>query len=354
MRIIVQTKPFLAACLSAKAATAGRGAKPVLQNFKVVAADGVELMATDLEIGIRTHVDADVRVQGTASLPADRLIAILRESTDADVTIDADRDGCVVTGAGWKFNLPGADPDDFPDVPKLPEEGFDASAGLLREALRRTIFAADEKGVLLERDGSVLTLAATDGRRLAVMPVAIPEGVAVKGQIPVKAAKLWEKVLTDPDTTVRVSLSLNEAFLATTDATIYSRLVDGRFPNYRQVIPAKYTHRATLTVDPFLAALRQAAITTDAESICVKFTFKGSTLTLEASGAKTGKSHVEVPVEYEGSGIGITFNPRYFVDALRVFEPLDTVTLEMTSHDKPAVLRAGDYTYVVVPLTGGA
>src|SRR5262249_51128906 len=146
--------------------------------------------------------------------------------------------------------------------------------------------------------------------------------------VPSKAMQLLERNLQDPDEAVRVSLRPNDALFKTERAMIYSRLVEGRYPPYREVFPKKQTVKVPLTVGPFHAAVRQAAIMTDDESKRVVFSFGRKKLTLQARGAATGRSKVEMPLEYEGKAVEISFDPKFLTDMLRVLNPEDTLSLE--------------------------
>jgi DNA polymerase-3 subunit beta len=282
------------------------------------------------------------------------------------MTIEAGPDKCVVRGNTNEFDMPGEDPSAFPDVPAFAEEKYhELSAGVLREMIKRTIFAAATEGqvrfgattgILWELEDEKAALVATDGRRLAMMhgPATPHGGHTTTGQMPVvpaKAMSLLERNLTAPDEVIRVSLRPNEVLMKTERAMIYSRLVEGRFPNYKQVIPSKHTHKVPLTVGPFMSAVKQAAIMTDDESKRVRFQFAKKKLTLRAQGAESGQSRVELPIEYDGKGLEISFDPKFVIDMLRVLEPDTPITLEMSEGDKPAILRhEPNYLYVIVPL----
>ncbi len=368
MKIVCHREGLLSACQLASAAIATRDVKPVLRNIKaIVDDDRCTLMATDLELGIRLEVRGiKVDEPGEALLPTGRLINILRESTDEEMTIEAGPDKCVVRGNTNEFDMPGEDASAFPDVPAFAEEKYhELSAGVLRDMIHRTIFAAATEGqvrfgattgILWELDDEKASLIATDGRRLAMMhgPAKAHGGHSTQGQMPVvpaKAMSLLERNLTSADETIRISMRPNEVLMKTERAMIYSRLVEGRFPNYKQVIPTKHGHRVPLTVGPFLVAVRQAAIMTDDESKRVRFQFAKKKLTLRAQGAESGQSRVELPIEYDGKGLEISFDPKFVTDMLRVLEPDAPLTLDMSEGDKPAVFRHEPaYLYVIVPL----
>ena len=368
MKIVCHREGLLAACQLASAAVAARDVKPVLRNIKaIVDNDRCTLMATDLEIGIRLEVRGiKVEEPGEALLQTSRLIAILREATDEEMTIEAGPDKCIVRGNTNEFEMPGEDPSAFPDVPAFAEEKYhEIPAGVLRDMIKRTIFAAATEGqvrfgattgILWELEDDKAALIATDGRRLAMMTAEAKPfgGHTTKGQLPVvpsKAMNLLAHNLTEPGEIIKISLRANEVLMKTERAMIYSRLVEGRFPNYKQVIPQKHTHRVPLTVGPFMAAVKQAAIMTDDESKRVRFQFAKKKLTLRAQGVESGQSRVELPIEYDGKGLEISFDPKFVIDMLRVLEPDTPLVLDMNDSGSPAVFRhEPNYLYVVVPL----
>ena len=132
---------------------------------------------------------------------------------------------------------------------------------------------------------------------------------------------------------------------------ISTRLVEGRFPSYRQVMPQKHTARVPITVGPFLSAVRQAAIMTDDESKRVVFSFAKKKLTLQAKGAESGRSKVELPIDFDAKAIEVSFDPKFVVDMLRILEPDTRLDLDLIDSQSAAVFRfEPDYLYVVVPL----
>jgi DNA polymerase-3 subunit beta len=370
MKALCHREGLLSACQLTSAAIPAKDLKPILKNLKAVAGDGrCTLIATDQEVGIRLDVQGlQIEEPGEAILPAAKMIAILREARDEQLSIEADPSACVIRGtrSPLEFEMPSEDPAQFPDFPNFVDERYhEISAGALREMVRRTIFAtADETarysmtGVMWELDGDTLRLVATDGKRLA-----LAEGLAVgvgghttKGQTPVvptKAMGLLERNLQDdPEEAVKVCLRPNEVLFRTGRAVIYSRLVEGRFPDYRLVMPKKTTVRVTLNTAELQAAVRQAAIMTDNDRKCVTFKFARDKLTLLAQGASSGRSRIELPIPYDARPIDIGFNPEYLVDMLKILPPDADLVLEMNDGASPALFRCGEhYSYLVMPLT---
>jgi DNA polymerase-3 subunit beta len=323
-------------------------------------------MATDMEVGIRLDVQGlTILEPGEAILPAAKLIAILREARDGELEIETDPSACFVKGPSLEFEMPSEDPSQFPDLPTFAEDKFhEITAGTLREMIRRTVFAAADEtarysmtGVLWELEDSVARLVATDGRRLALAQDTATGhgGHTTRGHAPVvptKAMNLLERNLHDDEETVRICLRPNEVLFRTERAVVYSRLVEGRFPDYRQVLPKKQTTKVVLQATPFQVAVRQAAIMTDEDSKRVTFRFAKNNLTLKAQGATAGRSKVELPIEYDGKTLEIGFNPSYLVDMLKVLPPDAELTLELIDPASPALFRSGaNYSYLVMPLT---
>jgi DNA polymerase-3 subunit beta len=365
--MVCHREGLLSASQLASVAVASRDVKPILKNIKaVVQPERCTLMATDMELGIRLEVrSVQVNEPGEAILPANRLLAILRESTDEELTVEANHEGSVIRGQSTEFEMPGEDPAHFPDFADFAEERYhEVQAGVLREMIRRTIFAAatsehakfNTTGILCEFEEEQARLVATDGRRLALTigPAKPHGGHSTKGQMPVvptKAMSLLERNLQEPDELVRISLRPNEVLMKTERATIYSRLIEGRYPDYRRVIPSKANVKVPLQVTLFQTAIRQAAIMTDEESKRVVFSFAKDKLTLQAHGAESGRSRVEMPLEYSGQPIEIGFDPKYLLEMLRVLTPETPLTMELSDANSPVVLRTdASYTYVVVPL----
>src|SRR3989442_9929205 len=232
MKIVCHREGLLAACQLASVAVATRDVKPVLRNLKAIVGDNrCTLMATDLELGIRLEVRGiKAEEPGEALWPTGRMIAILREATDEELTVEANPDACIVRGQSAEFEMPGEDPQMFPDIPAFAEEKYhEVTAGVLRDMIRRTLFsvAASEHarfgattGVLWELEGEQVKLVATDGRRLALIegPGQIKGGPSTKGQMPVVPAKtmaLLERNLAEPDELVRISFRPNEVLIKT-------------------------------------------------------------------------------------------------------------------------------------------
>lgn len=343
-----------------------RTPKEVLKNVKLQVDTGsVVLIGTDQEVGIRFEVpNVQTDSTGVVLLPTARVISILRELSDDEVVLDASEKALVIKGGASEFTLATEDPAEFPPVAAFEDENyFTIPANKLREMIRRTIFATDAEstryalgGVLLEMTPERATLAATDSRRLAV----VSSACAVVGEInvedanpviPAKAMQLLEKSLPDTEDEALIAIHNNDVVVKCGGTTIYSRLVEGRFPPYAGVIPAEFNSAVDVVVGPFHSAVRQAQIVTNEESRGVDFHFKTGRLSLSSRAADVGESTVDLPIPFDGADVTITFDPKFVADFLRILDSGTSIKINLIDSESPAVLTTDDgYRYVVMPL----
>jgi DNA polymerase III subunit beta len=367
MKATCQRDKLLHAFQMAASVAPARSPKPILQNIKLeVASDGAILMGTDLEVGIRAAVEGfAVEAPGSVVLPRDRFGKILAESSDEKLDLESDGRKVFVRGQRSEFQLPSENPDEFPNVLAFEEQKYhEMPARFFREVIRRTVYATDNEssryalgGVLLELSASGLTAVATDGRRLARQEgPATSVGGHVSGDnmtiIPTRAMQLIERALADNEENIQLAARENDVLVKSGGTTIYSRLVEGRYPKWRDVFPRREGMlKIELSAGPFYAAVRQAAIVTSEERRGVDFTFGGGKIVLVAHGAEFGESHVELPIAYDGADVGITLDPRFMSDFLKVLELEQTFTMELRNAESAAVCSTEDgYAYVVMPL----
>lgn len=358
---------FLAALQIVSGVVPSRTPREILRNVKLQGSPATTvLIGTDQEVGIRQEVNnVETDSTGHVLLPATRIISILRELQDDRVTLEATSRSLVLTGGQSQFKLSTEDPTEFPDVVAFEDENyFSLPANVFREMIRRTVFATDVEstryalgGILLEFSPEKATLAATDSRRLAVVH-SVCESVgevnldSASPVVPSKAMQLIERSLPDSDDPVLVAIHSNDVVVKCGGVTIYSRLVEGRFPRYAEVIPSESKATVELVVSQFYAAVRQAQIVTSEESRGVNFEFTSGKLALASQAADVGESNVELPVPFEGEGVTITFDPKFVADFLRIIDAGTSVQLKLIDAESPAVFTTEDgYRYVVMPLS---
>jgi DNA polymerase-3 subunit beta len=342
-----------------------RTTKDILKNVKVQVAGGaVTLQATDTEIGMKyTLMEAQSESVGEFLLPASRTGSILKELIGDTVTFDVEDQLVTIQCGQSKFKLPVESADGFPDVTEIPE-GFSIKipAKDLKQQISRTIFATDDEstryalgGVLFEVQDNVLKCVSTDGRRMALAQCAcevtgtMPAGT--KPVIPGKALQLINRSVNDLET-VEIRFQANEILVQSTTVVIYSRLIEGRFPNYKDVIPPSSKVEIDFVCSPLYSAIRQSMIVTNEETRGVDFRFNAGELTLISKAADIGESTIQVPISYDGEELIARFDPRYLADFLRVLDQAATIQLKLISGDDPAVFLVGDeYKYVMMPLS---
>jgi DNA polymerase III subunit beta len=290
---------------------------------------------------------------------------ILRESSDDQLLFSTDESATLVKGLHSEFKLPSANPDEYPTVSAFEEEAYhELPARLFREMIKRTSFATDPDssrfalgGVLLELNGDEALAVGTDGRRLARM---IGQGKSIGGHqtsgnstiIPTRALVLMERSIGDKEEVVHIAARQNDVLLRTSRCTIYSRLVEGRYPNWRQVIPSRSESVSIeMSVGPFFNVIRQAAIVADQETRGLDFEFGDGTLLLSAKTADLGQSRVEMPIDYTGESIRIKLDYRFVSDFLKVLDSDAKFKFDVVSSTQPALLTTEDgYAYVIMPM----
>ena len=369
MKVICDRAAFVDAVSDITRVVASRSPSPVLLCVRITAGeDGVvRLAATDLEVGLRLGLDrVDVNQPGEALVPADKLAQIVRACDDSTVTLTTEGHTMTIDGERSHFTIYGFDPAEAPPVRDLDESAefeFELPAADFKRLVELTIFAAGDEtnryainGVLLDRDEKRLRMVATDGRRLAVAEGRTSGGAGeTRCIIPTKALGLLNRLMSDPDATVRVSIEESQAVIGIGDgphsAVLSTNLVEGTFPPFEDVIPKDGDKKVTANVDVFRHAIQQAALLTNEESKGVRMNFDGDQLRLSSRAPEMGEAEITVPLVYEGDALEIGFNPGYIVDALKVVDSPDVI-IELKNETKPGVIRSGAaFTYVVMPVT---
>jgi DNA polymerase-3 subunit beta len=349
-------------------AVSNRSTLPVLANVLLKTEDaGLKLTATNLEIGITYWVPGKIETDGATTVPA-KLLTDLVNSLPAGDRVDLDlQTGDVLHLRCGRFetHIKGIDADEFPAIGAAGERPTTRIAqNVLRQALAETAFAAasDEArpiltGVLARFEGDKLTLAAADNYRIAVKTIgildAVPETSVV---IPARALNELARILSDVDEPVEVVLAggRNQILFHLDGIDLVSRLIDGQFPNYQQVVPQSHTTRAVLDREELLRAVRPAALIAHESANIVKLQVSADGepgITVSAN-AEVGDHVGQVEAAVEGDGTTIAFNARYLADVLTNVAA-DQFALELNGPLSPGVFKPiGDdqYIHVVMPV----
>lgn len=366
MKIKIKREPFSQVFQLAATVAPARSPKPILQHVKLQSdKDQTLLLATDMEVGVKLNVpDVEVQSGGAVIIPVQRMSSILREVADEVLSIDATPDKTLILGQRSRFELVGQNPDEFPEIPTFEEKNYyEIAANVLRELIRRTLFATESEssryalgGVLLEPEGNTLIAVGTDGRRMAKMEGAMkPVGQPSAGGstiVPARAMQILERMLPNDDSMVHIATRANDLMVRDAHGLFYTRLVEGRFPKWREVIPKRLdSHKVEIPVGPLYSTVRQASIVTSEESRGVDFTFGNGSLVLSNATADVGQSRVEMPISADVPEMTISLDHRFVEDFLKVLPTDKTFTLDVANAELAAYCTTDDkYGYVIMPL----
>jgi DNA polymerase-3 subunit beta len=339
---------------------------PILSNV-LLKAEGkrLEFTATDLDVTISCAVEASVKAQGATTVPVKKLFGIVRELATPEIEIEVDeKHACMIRSGASFYKINGLSADEFPPFPAfketrkvvLPQEKVKAM-------LRRTSFATstDESryvlnGIFINLKEHKLTMVATDGRRLALAEEEVDLSAESQGEfiIPTKAVNELNRLLQDKGE-LEIRFTDNQVACTLHDEkgvslVIVSKLVEGNYPNYKQVIPSETKERIAIAREELLHALRRAEIMTSEKSNSVKFSLTKNNLAITANTPEVGEARESLAVNYKGKDMAIAFNPAYLIEPLTALTD-DEVYLELIDELSPGVLKVnGPYLYVVMPM----
>jgi len=334
---------------------------PILSNIHIEAVKGkLQLTATDLEVTVRTEVDADVGKKGTTTLPAKRIFSVVRElpSHDIEIEIDDKHNASIKCGGSF-FKIVGIDPKDFPPLPELDtSHSYSLDQVTFKDMLRKTIYASstDEtryilNGALMAFKDGKLSLVATDGRRLAMVEQEVDFPVNAEADYVVPAKTINELIRTlGENEPIKIRTADNQVAFEFEHMLVISKLIDGSFPNYKQVIPSQCEERVTIEREGLLQSVRRAALVTSEQSNSIKLCFEKNRLEIVTETPDVGEAREKIPIKYGGNNVAISFNPEYLVDALKVLET-DEIYFELSDELSPGVIKADHpFLYVIMPL----
>ncbi|MFQ5411930.1 MAG: DNA polymerase III subunit beta [Phycisphaerae bacterium] len=341
--------------------TLTRTPKPILQCVRLtVENDGVTLTAYDQEVGLRYRVrQVEVEEPGETLVPCDKMVAIIRESSDETMAFETADDYLHIRGGDSHFQIVSQSAREFPPVPDMEgEPNLIVKIGTLREAVNQSLFAAAREstryainGVLWQMHDKQLRLVATDGRRLAMSNASLEQSVGddLQAIIPTKTLGLLGKFHSDADELLEVRITSNQVVMRSERVTISSVLVEGNFPKWEDVVPRDNDKELIVETGDFLSAVRRAALLANVESKGISMNLQNGTMTLQSRSAEQGEAQIRLNVKYNGPEIRIGFNPEFLSDALKVCA--ENTTLLLKDPGKPGLIRSGkDFQYVVMPV----
>ena len=377
MKLTIGQEEFITGIQAVQNVVSTRTTLPILANV-LMKAEGnqLKMTATDLDVTITKTVKATVEEEGSFTMPVKKLHNIAREVGGKQVKIEVIKGICSIESGSFSTRLNGLPEEEFPPMPEFSEQNsIKMEQAKVKSMLRRTAYAVslDENryvlnGLFLSFKDKKLTMVATDGRRLALAEEEAeqPQEKPIEIIVPTKAIQELNRQLGE-EGEVEIKITENQASFNTGEeeggAQVVTKLVEGAYPNYKQVIPSESKYRVTMDKEELLHALKRADIMTSDKANSVKLTFTENSLMLTSNTPEVGESKETMAISFSGEETSIAFNPQYFIDPLKALEE-DAIHFEFTDQLSPGVIKVsrqgavgqgpGDvdrpFLYVIMPM----
>lgn len=361
MKVSISRENFLKGIQTVYPAVPSRGTLPILSHLLLEARkDILQITATDLELGISTEVSAEVLEEGAVVIPAKRLYDLVKELPNEGLHLGAKKNQQLSIECGKRlFKILGLPKEEYPRLPGVTGgEVVVIDQGVLQAMLTLTAFSVshDESryiltGTLFIAKDGWLRLVSTDGRRMAM----VEREVKISGHgeqhriVPEKTLIELTRLLGE-NPTVKITMKENQISFDMGSTLLISRLIEGKFPNYEQVIPPQSPNKLAISREEFLMAARRISLWSTQESPSIRLDLHPTQLVLSKQTPDLGEAHEELAVQYNGPEFSIGFNPNYLIDVLKVLTD-GQVEFELPGPDRPGVIRTKDhYLYIVLPM----
>ncbi|MDF7823064.1 DNA polymerase III subunit beta [Pontiellaceae bacterium B12227] len=361
MKFSIEKDQILEALQKVQSIVGQRTTLPILSNVLLEAGNGkLTLTTTDMEVSVRTSIEAEIDEDGATTLPARRFFSICRDLPSHQVDIGvSNEDVATIISGSYNCKLEGLSKEDFPPMPTFEESfSYTLKQGAFRDILQKTSYAAstDESRAIL--NGSLmafrenkLTVVCTDGRRLALVEqeIDMPEEAEVDIVVPTKTVSELIKTL-DGEGDASIKTSATQVAFEFGNIFIISKLIDGTYPNYRQVIPSQCEERVAIDREMLASAVRRVSLMLDDQAASVKVQITENRMELLTSSPEIGESREAVPVKYSGKDITIAFNPAFLMAPLKHLDS-DEIFLELSDELSPGVIKTNvPFLYVIMPI----
>jgi DNA polymerase-3 subunit beta len=337
---------------------------PVLSNILIEAGDeGVQMSGTDLDIAVTLRVPAEVEEPGAITVPAKKLQELARELPEAPARITTTGERLELVCGKATFRLNGMPRDEFPTFPQVDFDGsWKISGELMSEMIERTSFAVSTEesrpilnGVLWQLADGEMRMVATNGHRLAKLAVPAVAAAAPHADliVPPKALAQVQRLFDESDE-IEVARSENHLGFRRDGTRVYTRLIEGPYPNYEQVIPKDNDRIALADKETLTRALRRMAVVASEQTHRVRLAFAGTALRLSVETPDLGDAHEELEVDYRGEALDIGFNANYLLEVLR-YMPTEEVKLSFKAPERAATIEptneeSREYLCLIMPL----
>lgn len=361
MRLEGDKETLLKGISTVQNAISTRSTLPILSNILLeTTKKGLTITGTDLDIGIITTVPVKIINPGSITVPAKKFLDIIKELPDAPIIISVRKNNMMhITCENSQFKIMGIPKDDYPKLPEFKDkDSVVLEQSLLKTMLNMTSFAMsrDEtryilNGVYITIKKNLIRMVATDGRRLALIEreIELPKHVDRKVIIPIKAVQGLQRDLKE-DGEVTILFGGNQIMFDLGESIILSRLLEGEFPSYEQVIPKELKDKVVVDREKLLLATRRASLLTSQDSQGIKMDVEKGKMVISKQSPDIGEAREELEIDYKGPQFSIGFNPHYIMDVLKNLDE-QAIGFELENPEKPGVIRTKDkYIYVVLPM----
>jgi DNA polymerase-3 subunit beta len=365
MKLSISRDTFLTALQVVGRAVSSRSTLPSLSGVKLTATSKeLTLAATDIELGLTMNVtEVAIETEGTLLLPGRLLGDVVRSLPSGEVTLAlrSEQRDVELTAGGARFHLRTLPAEDFPRCPETAAEVAKLPAGPLAETIDRVARAASRDevrpiltGVLVQAEGTTLTMVATDSYRLSVKHTELEQALPhpIEANVPARALRELARIVAQegPDD-VSISLARNQAVFQAGSVVLLSRLIEGQFPSWRQLVPESFEHEVRLPREELLEVARRISQLAQ-RNAPLRFAFAEGELTIAAETPEVGDASEALPAPYSGEPLEIAFNPQFLIEGLESVDG-DELAIKLSSPLRPGLLQPvgrEDFSYLVMPI----
>lgn len=365
MKILCTRENLLYGVQVVQRAVSSKNTLPILSGILIKSQDNrLYLSSTDLELGINCSIPVQVVEEGSAVLPARIFAEIVRRLPDTMIELEMQNGSKTMTihYNPSQITINGMDPDEFPVIPDLDENvSIVIKAAIFKSMVKQVAFATamdDNRplftGILVVCENDTIKMIATDTHRLAYRTgiTASATDNTYQAIIPAKALVEVSRLIQDENESVQILMTKSQVLFRFGDITLISRLIEGQFPNYKQVIPTSCKTKVRLSTKALLESVERASLLAKEGSNIIKLKIDQDNLIITSSSQEIGKVYEEVQIEVQGEETQIAFNSKYLIDALKVVDS-EEILLELTGSLSPGVVRpveSGNYLYLILPV----
>jgi len=360
MKLVASKENILEGLQKVQSGISTRNTLPILNNVCLGAKDGqVQLTATDLEVSVQTSCEAKISREGGTTLPARRLFSIIKELPTSDIEINVDdKDVATIKAGASVFKIIGISDEEFPPIPEFEgERTITIDQAEFKKMLTATHYSSSTEesryvlnGLLLSFKDEKLTVVATDGRRMALYEQEMEFPEESSGELVVPNKTITELVKNlGTEGTVKIMAGENQAAFEFGNMVITTKLIDGTFPNFRQVIPSQCEERVTVEREQLFNTVRRVSLVSDKTS-SITLAFDKNQLTISTISPEVGEASESIAIKYSGKAVAIAFNPDFVMDCLRSLAS-DEVSIELSDELSPGVIKCdAPFLYVLMPM----